>query len=138
VIENLAKIRTDCPRALSDQFANPAVLERELKKKGLAIQLDQQTKAESDVAVAAASILARERFIDWMRAKGRELQVEMPRGASALVKQVARDLMAKHGQEILRSIAKTHFKTASELAPELFPPPPPGEEKPPFRRKFKS
>ncbi|HEY3897692.1 MAG TPA: ribonuclease HIII [Chthoniobacter sp.] len=135
VIENLAKIRTDCPRALSDQFANPAVLNRELKKKGLEIQLDQQTKAESDVAVAAASILARERFIDWMRAKGRELQVEMPRGASALVKQVARDLMAKHGPEILRSIAKTHFKTASELAPELFPPPPPGEERPSFQRK---
>ena len=135
VIENLAKIRTDCPRALSDQFANPAVLNRELKKKGLTIQLDQQTKAESDVAVAAASILARERFIDWLRAKGRELQVELPRGASALVKQVARDLIAKHGAEILRSVAKTHFKTASELAPELFPPPPPELGGAPFRRR---
>jgi len=83
VIENLLKIRADCPRALSDQFANPAVLNRELKKKDLAIRLDQQTKAESDVAVAAASILARERFIDWLRAKGRELQVELPRGQAS-------------------------------------------------------
>jgi ribonuclease HIII len=136
VIENLAKIRTDCPRALSDQFANPAVLNRELKKKDVTIQLDQQTKAESDVAVAAASILARERFIDWLRAKGREFQVELPRGASAQVKQVARDLIAKHGPEVLRSVAKTHFKTASELAPELFPPPPP-DEGGPFQRKFR-
>jgi ribonuclease HIII len=97
-------------------------------EKGRGIQLDQRTKAESDVAVAAASILARERFIDWMRAAGREFQVEMPRGASALVKQIGRDLIAKHGQEVLGRLAKTHFKTASELAPELFPRAPETEE----------
>lgn len=128
VIENLLERRPDCPRALSDQFANPALIKRALLEKGRAIQLDQRTKAESDVAVAAASILAREAFIDWMHAKGREMQVEMPRGASALVKQVARGLIAKHGQEVLCRLAKTHFKTASELAPELFPPPPPSAE----------
>jgi len=121
VIENLLEIRPDCPRALSDQFANPALIKRALLEKGRAIQLDQRTKAESDVAVAAASILAREAFIDWLRNKGREFQVELPRGASALVKQVGRSLIAQHGQEVLGQLAKTHFKTASELAPELFP-----------------
>lgn len=125
VIENLLEIRPDCPRALSDQFANPALIKRALLEKGRAIQLDQRTKAESDVAVAAASILAREAFIDWLRNKGREMQVELPRGASALVKQIGRELIAKHGQEVLCRLAKTHFKTASELAPELFPPPSP-------------
>ena len=124
VIENLLEIRPDCPRALSDQFANPALIKRALFEKGRAIQLDQRTKAESDVAVAAASILAREGFIDGLRAKGREMQVELPRGASALVKQAGRALIAKHGQEVLGRVAKTHFKTASELAPELFPRPP--------------
>lgn len=128
VIENLLEIRPDCPRALSDQFANPALIKRALLEKGRAIQLDQRTKAESDVAVAAASILAREAFIDWLRNKGREMQVELPRGASALVKQVGRSLIAKHGQEVLCRLSKTHFKTASELAPELFPPPTPEAE----------
>lgn len=128
VIENLLEIRPDCPRALSDQFANPALIKRALLEKGRAIQLDQRTKAESDVAVAAASILAREAFIDWLRSKGREMQTELPRGASALVKQVGRDLIAKHGQEVLCRLSKTHFKTASELAPELFPPAPQSEE----------
>jgi ribonuclease HIII len=128
VIENLLEIRPDCPRALSDQFANPALIKRALLEKGRAIQLDQRTKAESDVAVAAASILAREAFIDWLRNKGREMQTELPRGASALVKQVGRSLIAKHGQEVLCRLSKTHFKTASELAPELFPPAPPSEE----------
>jgi ribonuclease HIII len=128
VIENLLEIRPDCPRALSDQFANPALIKRALLEKGRAIQLDQRTKAESDVAVAAASILAREAFIDWLRNKGREMQVELPRGASALVKQVGRELIAKHGQEVLCRLSKTHFKTASELAPDLFPPPQKGDE----------
>jgi ribonuclease HIII len=121
IIENLLEIRPDCPRALSDQFANPALIKRALMEKGRAIQLDQRTKAESDVAVAAASILARERFIDSLRAAGREMQVELPRGASAQVKQVGRDLVAKHGGDVLKRVAKTHFKTASELAPDLFP-----------------
>ena len=121
VIENLLAIRPDCPRALSDQFANPALIKRALLEKGRAIQLDQRTKAESDVAVAAASILAREAFIDWLHTNGRKMEVVLPRGASALVKQVGRELIAKHGPEVLGRIAKTHFKTASELAPDLFP-----------------
>jgi len=123
IIENLLEIRPDCPRALSDQFANPALIKRALLEKGRAIQLDQRTKAESDVAVAAASILAREAFIDWLHKKGREFQVVLPRGASALVKQVGRELIASRGESVLNQVAKTHFKTASELAPTLFPPP---------------
>ena len=110
VIENLLEIRPDCPRALSDQFANPALIKRALLEKGRGIQLDQRTKAESDVAVAAASILAREAFIDWLRTKGRELQVELPRGASALVKQVGRDLVAEHGPEVLGARRQDAFQ----------------------------
>src|SRR5436190_7179061 len=127
IIENLLEIRGDCPRALSDQFANPSLIKRALLEKGRGIILEQRTKAESDVAVAAASILAREGFIDWLRSKGGEFQKELPRGASAQVKQVARDLVAAHGPEVLERVAKTHFKTASEVAPGFYhakePPP---------------
>src|SRR5205085_5719348 len=101
VIENLLEAHPECPRALSDQFANPSLIKRALLEKGRGIVLEQRTKAESDVAVAAASILAREGFIDWLRAKGREFQKELPRGASALVKQIARDLVAAQGPEVL-------------------------------------
>jgi ribonuclease HIII len=122
VIEDLLALRSDCPRALSDQFANPRLIERALMEKGKGIVLDQRTKAESDPAVAAASILARESFIDWMDKTGRRYGKAFLRGASAQVKQMATDLVAAHGPEILRDIAKTHFKTASEIAPETFPP----------------
>jgi ribonuclease HIII len=123
-IENLLGRVPDCPRALSDQFANPALIERALMTKGREIQLDQRTKAESDLAVAAASILARERFIGWLEKTGRRHGVVLPRGVNAQVKQVARDLVAKNSPEILTEVAKTHFKTAAEVGGEQFQAPP--------------
>ena len=124
IIENLLELRGDCPRALSDQFANPSLIKRALMEKGRGIILEQRTKAESDVAVAAASILARERFIDWMHKGGAQVQTELPRGASAAVKAAGRALVAAHGADVLLRVAKTHFKTASEIAPERFHPAP--------------
>ena len=122
VIENLLEQRPDCPRSLSDQFANPSIIKRSLLDKGRRIQLDQRTKAESDPAVAAASILARERFIDWLENAGRQHGVTLPRGASAQVKAVARQLVARNSAAVLRQLAKTHFRTAREIAPEEFGP----------------
>ncbi len=120
IIENLLELRPDCPRALSDQFANPRIIERSLLERGRGIQLEQRTKAESDPAVAAASILARERFIDWLEASGKRVGCVLPRGASAQVKAAARSLVEGHGAAILRQLAKTHFKTAAEIAPAEF------------------
>ncbi len=115
VIENLTALKPDCPRALSDQFANPKLIERSLMEKGRTIKLEQRTKAESDLAVAAASILARERFIDWLAKTGRTYGKTLPRGASALVKEVARELVAARGESVLPQLAKMHFKTAGEV-----------------------
>jgi ribonuclease HIII len=122
VIEDLLGKRPDCPRALSDQFARPQLIEKALMEKGRGIVLEQRTKAESDPAVAGASILAREAFIDWMDKEGRALGKAFLRGASGEVKKMGAELAAAHGPEILRKIAKVHFKTASEIAPETYPP----------------
>jgi len=124
VIENLLEARPACPRALSDQFGNPRLIKSALLDRGRSIQLEQRTKAESDFAVAAASILARERFIDWLKTAGRAHGKVLPRGASALVKQTARELVAANGPEVLAKLAKTHFKTAAEVAPTHFTKPP--------------
>jgi ribonuclease HIII len=120
VIENLLEQRPDCPRALSDQFANPRLIKNALMAKGKAIELEQRTKAESDLAVAAASILAREKFINWLRDARKTVGMELPRGVSASVKEKARALVASHGAEVISRMAKTHFKTAAEVAPTLF------------------
>ena len=114
VIENLCERQPDCPAALSDQFANPRVLERALMERGRRIELRQQTKAESDYAVAAASILAREKFIDWLAGAEKKWGVKFPKGASGAVLEAARALVHQHGPDALRSTAKLHFKTAQQ------------------------
>jgi ribonuclease HIII len=125
VIENLLEARPDCPRSLSDQFAkNPRLIKSMMGERGEKIVFEQRTKAESDIAVAAASILARERFIDWMRTAGARLGRKLPLGASDLVKTAAREIVAERGGEFLRQVAKTHFKTAAEVCPEFFTKPP--------------
>jgi len=115
VIEKLVAARPDCPRALSDQFARPEVLQRALREKGLTITLEQRTKGESDTAVAAASILARERFIDWMDKTSAAGGVKLPLGASDSVVQAAKDAVARHGNEVLSKIAKLHFRTTTAV-----------------------
>lgn len=121
VIENLCAAKPDCPSALSDQFANPRVLEKALMEKGRKITLRQQTKAESDYAVAAASILAREKFIDWLVGAEKTWGTKLPKGASAAVLQAARDLVHRHGPDALRATAKLHFKTAAEVLSSSVP-----------------
>ena len=115
IIENLCARVPDCPRALSDKFADARVLQKALMEEGRRITLDQRTKAESDYAVAAASILAREGFIDWLDRHGRELDVPLPKGVSAKVKESAARIVTTYGATMLPKVAKMHFKTASEV-----------------------
>jgi ribonuclease HIII len=125
VIENLLAKKPDCLRALSDQFANARVIEQSLLRHGRKIEIEQRTKAESDIAVAAASILAREAFIDWLERRGKALGQRLERGISASVKETARNLVEARGPEVLREVAKVHFRTAHEIAPEAYAAPPP-------------
>ncbi len=125
VIENLLARKPDCPRALSDKFADASVIEKALLKHGQKIRLEQRTKAESDLAVAAASILAREAFIDWLERQGKAVGVKLGRGVSSEVKETARRVVEGGGPEALRKVAKLHFRTAHEVAPAHFPAPPP-------------
>src|SRR6186713_2035219 len=86
-IENLLIKKPECPRALSDQFADRRVIEGALLQHGKKIRLEQRTKAESDLAVAAASIMAREAFIDWLERCGKANGVKLGRGVSEQVKE---------------------------------------------------
>ena len=124
VIENLLAKKPDCPRALSDQFADARVVQQSLLRHGRKINVEQRPRAESDIAVAAASILAREGFINWLESKGRELGLRLERGVSAGVKEGAKKLVEMNGPGALRTVAKVHFRTAHETAPDYYPAPP--------------
>ena len=116
VIESLLEKRPGCPRALSDQFAEEQVLLKALgpRAKEHKMIMEQRTKGESDVAVAAASILARERFINWMDEASARLGLPLPRGATHVKTQAAAILTAR-GPDFLGKIAKLHFRTAFEV-----------------------
>ena len=125
VIENLLGKKPDCPRALSDQFADAHLVEQSLLRHGRKIEIQQRTRAESDIAVAAASILAREGFINWLARRGKELGLRLERGVSANVKETAKKLVEMSGAQVLRELAKVHFRTAHEIAPNDYVAPPP-------------
>src|SRR5881296_2539390 len=83
VIENLLARKPGCLRSLSDQFADAGVIRASLLKHGRKIAIEQRPRAESDIAVAAASVLAREAFINWLERKSKELGLRLERGVSA-------------------------------------------------------
>ena len=124
VIENLLAKKPDCSRALSDQFADARIVEQSLLRHGRKILIEQRPRAESDIAVAAASILAREAFINWLERKGKEVGLHLQRGVSASVKESAKKLVETNGPGALRDVAKVHFRTAHETAPDYYPAPP--------------
>ena len=115
VIAALHERVPSCPRALSDQFANEWVLKRALGQRNIPVQLEQRPRAESDVAVAAASILARERFVRWMKETSAAAQCELPFGCSPRVTEAARKFVAMHGKERLADVAKLHFKVTAQV-----------------------
>ena len=123
VIENLLGKKPDCPRSLSDQFADARVINAALLKRGRKIVIEQRPRAESDIAVAAASVVAREAFINWLERKSKELGLRLERGVSPSVKEVARKLVEMNGADSLREVAKVHFRTAHEIAPNDYPAP---------------
>lgn len=115
VIENLLARWPNCPRALSDKFADESLILRALQERGKKIVMEQRTKAESDIAVAAASILARAAFLERLKSLGEKAGVILPKGASAQVKTAAREILKKSGKEMLAQVSKTHFKTFAEV-----------------------
>ena len=118
-IENLLDKVPDCPRALSDKFGPTHQIERALMDQGKKIKLDQRTKAESDPAVAAASILARAGFVYALRKMGKEYGIEVPKGASDKVRREAEKLVADKGPGILLDTAKCHFRTTDKVLAEV-------------------
>ena len=127
VIENLMGQRhrmTPAPvRAISDQFAsNKETVAKALMSLGREIELVQRHKAEQDIAVAAASILARHEFVTRLGALEKRYGMALPKGASAAVDKAAKEFVERHGVEELKKVAKMHFRTA--LRAQGLPEPP--------------
>ena len=113
-IENVLETVPDCPRAVADQFANEQVIKKMLMEKGKKIKLEQRHRAESDMAVAAASVLAREAFLRALYRLGESVGVVLPKGATNVMGE-AIEVVKKHGPAVLAKIAKCHFGTTDKV-----------------------
>lgn len=114
-LENLLERGVTCERAISDQFGDERLILNALQEKGRTIVLEQRTKAESDLAVAAASVLARAEFLLRLKRLSGEVGTTLPKGASPAVELAAKMIIKKHGRERLDSVAKLHFKTTQSI-----------------------
>ena len=114
VIANLSE-KTNCKNALIDQFADKSVVENALKRKNLKLNLVQRTHAESDIVVAAASIIARASFVDGIDLLSDDVSIKLPKGAGAPVLAAGKKIFLKEGLEIFSKIAKLHFKTLKDI-----------------------
>lgn len=107
--------KVECENALSDKFADEKFIISKLQEKGKRINLRQEHKAEANIAVAAASILARERFLEKLKKLSIDLKIELPKGASPHVIEQAKKVVENFGEEALKKIAKLHFKTTDSV-----------------------
>lgn len=114
VLEDLLA-KVPCRFAIADKFADEKYILSRLMAKGRQITLVQTPKAERNVAVAAASVLARDRFLSRIDDLSARFGVALPKGASPQVIAAAKALAAKAGREALTEVAKLHFKTSEQI-----------------------
>lgn len=113
-IENILE-KINCDYALSDQFGDEQLITKALLEKGRKITLYQRPKAEENIAVAAASILARNEYVIRLKQLSDKYGLSFPKGASKSVVDVARRFIDKYSKDELVNVSKLHFKTTEQL-----------------------
>ncbi len=121
-IETLLENNPGIGRVVVDQFApTQATILRALKSRGRQAEVVQRHKAESDLAVAAASVIAREIFlrsIGEMSAAifGAGAIEKVPAGSSdPRVGELAARMVREHGPTWLMNHCKAHFRTTDSV-----------------------
>ena len=106
----------DCHAALIDQFTTSTVNVRELQKRFPECQVRQQPKAEINLAVAAASVLARARFLRTMDELAKSVgEVSLPKGGGPQTTACARKIAQSLGKSQLENYVKLHFANYSRI-----------------------
>ncbi len=112
-VEIIDKLKSKVEVAVVDEFGTKA---RSYIKEHVpdGVALEVRPKAEDDTAVAAASILARARYLEAMDLLSEEVGFELPRG-STHVEDAAVRVVEELGEEGLRKVAKFHFSTTDKV-----------------------
>lgn len=113
-IENVLELQP-AKLVISDQFASGGLaVKRALYEKGKEVEFRSMVRAEADIAVAAASILARAEFLRRLERLGEEFGIPLPKGATNVIS-TGKRFVAQHGPEALGNVAKMHFRTSGQV-----------------------
>lgn len=113
-IENILE-KSPCKYALSDKFGDESLINNALMKQGKEIKLEQRVRGESDIAVAAASIVARAEFVKRIKELEQKYSQSFSKGVNDQVMQQAKHYIQQHSKEDLKYVAKLHFKTFAKV-----------------------
>lgn len=113
-IENILE-EVPCSLAITDQFGDKLYVSNALMKRGRKIELIQRPKAEEDLAVAAASILARAEFLRRLYFLSQDIGMGLPKGSSPMAEEAAVKLVKLRGVQILDKVTKKHFKLTKRV-----------------------
>ena len=98
-----------CNYALVDRFAANNNIRGMVNAKFPQVNVVQMPKAEADIAVAAASVLARAEFLRIMSELEAQAGMPLPKGGGAAATDCARMLAQKLGKNALGNFVKLHF-----------------------------
>jgi ribonuclease HIII len=114
VLENILN-KCKAENAISDKFGSESLILNSLQEKGKELKLYQTSKAERYVAVAAASIIARDIVIRWFELNSKKIGFQIPKGASKAVETAGEKIIKVFDEEKLKILVKIHFKTSQKI-----------------------
>lgn len=107
--------RPECRYALVDQFSVHSGIREALESEFSDLIVVEQKRAEADIAVAAASVLARERFLAVMDELSILAGKTLPKGGGDIVTAQAKEIKNEFGVEILEKLVKKHFSNYKKI-----------------------
>jgi ribonuclease HIII len=116
--EIIGELKDGVELVVVDQYATSA-RERLQTFVPVGVRLEVRQRAEDDLAVAAASILARARFLEELRRLSGWVGFELPKGATHVL-DAGRRVFEERGRAGLEEVAKTSFRTTQQIVGGAF------------------
>ena len=112
-VEILSKLKGEVELVVVDEFAKAArsYIEPHVPA---GVRLEVRVRAEDDAAVAAASILARARYLEELGKLSRKVGFVFPKGSTHVLA-AAHRVVRERGEEGLAEVAKKHFSITEKI-----------------------
>jgi ribonuclease HIII len=115
ILDSLIKRHAKIEGVFIDQFSHGKKASALLRKLHPDMQITERPDGERDLAVAAASIIARYQLLMSFQSMSNFYKLKFPMGAGKGVPETAKAFIVQYKKERLAEVAKLHFKTTAAL-----------------------